>query len=952
MALRTLGVALVLGFAAEIAAQPVFTAGALGAVTAIKPAGDAVELTVGKDLVRVSFHSPSVARIWVGTQSAGGNDNFTDPAGPDAPCTANPGCVSKGIVIGNSSGVKTTFEDKGTYYEISPGASSPTGVTLRATKHPALTFSMYAGAKLLWKEAAPIHWNTTTTEQSLQAGDSPADAYFFGGGMQNGRFSHKGQKLVLSKNFDWDPGKGGGGHGGGSVPFYLSNAGFGSFRNTWADGTYDFTAPDGTAKLSHNESRFDAYFFAGDFEEVLNSYTQLVGRPFMVPMYGLGLGDSDCYHNPRHANSTRTVIAIADKFHEEEMPGSWFLVNDGYGCGYGEGPFEFPNGTKTFPHDFADLDFVVSELNQRGFVAGLWSSTGLPNIKREVAGSGTRIAKTDVGWIGNGGSQYAFDSVQVVADGIEDNSDARRYIWTVCGWAGTHRNAVMWTGDDSGSFEYIRWQLTTFVGTGFSAQAHVSGDIDGIFGGSPHTYVRDLQFKCLMTTLMSMSGWAANPDKQPWTYGEPYTSINRMYLQLKSALTPYQYTYSRIAAETGMPPVRAMALQFPEDLSTYDNHTGSAYQFMSGDWLLVAPVYRNETTRDGIYLPAGDWYDWWDDTVYQGPFTLDGYDAPLDTLPLFARAGAIIPKIPPMLHTVGNGSKPYDPMTLELYPEGNSSFSLYEDDGVTRQHEDGMFATTEISMSAMTNFSTKRKPDVVVKVSAATGKGFVGQLKERSWVLNVHSKVAPVSVTLRNSTTGDGIQIPELQSVPAVEYRPMGWFFNHLAMGDNKEKAIVYIKLPSMASNQGFEVVLSSGARSDHVGVEACDTIKHHQIQPQKFAHDVKTGLITQVGKTPAMCITVGKDSEVDSHTPALEMQKCDDEAYAGKQSWTQNSAGQFTLTSQPKSCIDTDSTDKMLELYSCHAPASAGNQAFTVDASTGHISAKGSGLCMYVRSG
>ena len=83
-----------------------------------------------------------------------------------------------------------------------------------------------------------------------------------------------------------------------------------------------------------------------------------------------------------------------------------------------------------------------------------------------------------------------------------------------------------------------------------------------------------------------------------------------------------------------------------EDLSTYDNHTGSAYQFMSGDWLLVAPVYRNATTRDGIYLPAGDWYDWWDDTVYHGPMTLDGYPAPLDTLPLFARAGAIIPQIP------------------------------------------------------------------------------------------------------------------------------------------------------------------------------------------------------------------------------------------------------------------------------------------------------------------
>lgn len=174
-----------------------------------------------------------------------------------------------------------------------------------------------------------------------------------------------------------------------------------------------------------------------------------------------------------------------------------------------------------------------------------------------------------------------------------------------------------------------------------------------------------------------------------------------------------------------------------------------------------------------------------------------------------------------------------------------------------------------------------------MRVSAAAGKGFVGQLKERSWVLNVHSKAAPISVTLRNSTTGEGIEIPEFKSVPAVEYRPMGWFFNHLAMGNHKEKAIVYIKLPPMASNEGFEVALSSGARSDHVGLEACDTVKHHQIQPQKFVHDAETGMITQVGKTPAMCVTVGKDSEVDSHTPALEMQKCGDRVYAGKQAWT-----------------------------------------------------------------
>ena len=97
----------------------------------------------------------------------------------------------------------------------------------------------------------------------------------------------------------------------------------------------------------------------------------------------------------------------------------------------------------------------------------------------------------------------------------------------------------MWTGDDSGSFEYIRWQIPTFIGCGLSGQAHVSGDVDGIFGGSAETYVRDLQMKALTTTIMVMSGWAANPDKQPWTYGEPYTTFNRASLKLKAKLTPY-----------------------------------------------------------------------------------------------------------------------------------------------------------------------------------------------------------------------------------------------------------------------------------------------------------------------------------------------------------------------------------------------------------------------------
>ena len=98
----------------------------------------------------------------------------------------------------------------------------------------------------------------------------------------------------------------------------------------------------------------------------------------------------------------------------------------------------------------------------------------------------------------------------------------------------------MWNGDNYGTWDYIRWQIATVIGSGMSAQAHTSGDVDGIFGGSPETYTRDIQWKSFLTVFMTMNGWSPN-NKQPWRNGEPYTSYARKYLKLKSQLTPYLY---------------------------------------------------------------------------------------------------------------------------------------------------------------------------------------------------------------------------------------------------------------------------------------------------------------------------------------------------------------------------------------------------------------------------
>eukprot|EP00929_Paragymnodinium_shiwhaense_P118308 TRINITY_DN90248_c0_g1_i1.p1 TRINITY_DN90248_c0_g1~~TRINITY_DN90248_c0_g1_i1.p1 ORF type:complete len:810 (-),score=176.41 TRINITY_DN90248_c0_g1_i1:293-2722(-) len=740
----------------------------LGNLTKIEVGRRNVSLTAGVDVVRVEFWRGDVVRLWLGWKGT-----FEDPARGD-------------IVVGEpDESLQVSTKDAGDYVDIGL-AGDAGGVAVRVNKSP-LRFSLLHGGSVLWAEQLGLTKNDTATFQTLSNAD---DEYFFGGGMQNGRFSHKGERIRISTDSNWADGG-----NPNAVPLYLSSAGYGVYRNTWAPGVYDFTGASSVI-AAHNETRFDAFFFVAaprDFKALLGAYTYLTGKPFMPPIYGLGMGDSDCYHNSRHGNNTHVVTAVADKYRELDIPGSWFLPNDGYGCGFGVGP-------STFPSDFKVLDAVVAELKQRGFETGLWSSTGLPNISREVSGSGVRIGKTDVGWIGNG-YKYAFDSVMQVVDGIEKNSDGRRFIWTVEGWAGTHRTAVMWTGDDTGSFEYIRWQIPTFVGTGFSAQAHVSGDVDGIFGGSPETYVRDLQFKCFMTVMMSMSGWAANPDKQPWTWGEPYTSINRMYLKLKARLTPYFYTLSRFAYDSGVPPVRALALEFPDDKWTFANHTGSAMQFMAGPSFLVAPVYKplaETTVREGIYLPAGQWVDYWNGSIVTGPLAVNNYAVPLDKLPVFVKAGAIVPMWPEKYDPLRRVA---DELTLDVYPAGKTTFELYEDDGVTRAAlEKDAFSKTLITCDAADD-ALEKGGKVRIDISATKGT-FDGAPTHRAYVLQVHTQVVPKAVAV--VANGHSQPWPLAPSLSSLDMGGSGWFYDKFASG-----GVVKIRLPAMPTASAFSVELS-----------------------------------------------------------------------------------------------------------------------------------------------
>ena len=663
-------------------------------VTAIDVDGNTATIAAPPARARVVFLAADVVRTWVAPHG-----EFTEPDGM--------------VLKTDYPGVAPEVVETEDYHLLTTEA-----VALRVYKGD-LRFGLYRpdNATRIVEEVVGLHWDGAVTTQRLTQG---RHEQYFGGGMQNGRFSHRNATINVAVSYEWNDGG-----WPNSVPFYVSTAGYGVFRHTFAPGVYSFTSP---VVLRHQEDRFDAYWFVGDAKHVIGRYTELTGRPFLPPLYGLELGDADCYrHNAnRGERHTLDALEVADGYGEREIPLGWMLVNDGYGCGY------------------EHLDTVAAGLAERNVTLGLWTSTGLPDQKREVR-TGARVRKLDVGWVGPG-YRFALSACEEAYRGIERYCDGRGFVWSPEGWAGSQRYAVHWSGDQEGSWDYIRWQIPTYAGATLSGLAYTTGDVDGISGGSAATYTRDLQWKTFLPVAMTMSGWAPT-DKQPWRHGEPYTSINRRYLQLRERLLPYFYTYSALAHRDGVGMVRPLAMEYPDDPATLREEV--RYEFLAGDAFLVAPVYEDAVVRRGIYLPAGPWIDYWTGERHRGPVWLGEYPAPLDRLPLFVKGGSIVPMWPE--GTRSWASRDTSRLDLAIYPEGRSEFSLYEDDGVTRQYAEGRYAWQRFSVDAA-------ETEVQVTIGPSVGE-YAGRPERRSYLLRVYGGGPPGVIETPAVPTGDSLTV-------------------------------------------------------------------------------------------------------------------------------------------------------------------------------------------------
>ena len=508
---------------------------------------------------------------------------------------------------------------------------------------------------------------------------------------------------------------------------------------------------------------------------------------------------------------------VLDTYQEYDMPLGFFLPNDGYGAGYGQNGYYKTGGVdedgSSSAERLAAVEANVQNLaeftkyaNSKGVATGLWTQSYLvpdsnPNtywhllrdFAAEVKTGGVTTLKTDVAWVGNGYSMQ-LDGVKMAYETVTTSVGMRPNIISLDGWAGSQRYNSVWTGDQSGGqWEYIRFHIPTYIGQSLSGNPNIGSDMDGIHGGAPLIAARDYQWKSMTPQMLDMDGWGAYV-KAPYTHGDPYTGISRMYLKLKAQMMPYTYTNAYAAAnidtgngDTGLPMVRAMFLEFPED--DYAASKAMQYQYMYGPSLLVAPVYQDTAAddegndiRNNIYLPNDDgeetiWIDYFTGEQYQGGQAINGYDAPLWKLPLFVKNGAIIP----MYEENNNPETDLDKSNriVEFWPAGSTEYTVIEDDGSTMTNEtteDEEYGTID-HISYGGHVSTKLTSVVEDGTATLTAEASEGSYdgydknKNTEFIVNVSEE--PESIVAKNGDQ-ELEKIVEVDSLAAFEEKVPG----------------------------------------------------------------------------------------------------------------------------------------------------------------------------------
>ncbi len=345
----------------------------------------------------------------------------------------------------------------------------------------------------------------------------------------------------------------------------------------------------------------------------------------------------------------------------------------------------------------------------------------------------------------------------VTEEAIEETfGNVRPFIVCRSGHSGIQRYAQTWSGDNRTCWESLEYNIATMLGMSLSGVANQGSDVCGFFGPSPEPelMVRWIQNGIFQPRFSIHSVNTDNTVTEPWMYHE-YTGYVRDAIRFRYRMFPYLYSLMARAHVLGLPIMEPMCSAFQDDPACYDE----GVDFMVGDSLLVANVVTAGAVTRKVYLPAGEqFYDFDSRQRYEGGQTIE-VPVDLGTIPLFVRAGGIVPLAGEQLSNLA--TQQVSRLHLLCAPDRDNQFALYEDDGTTRDYERGAFRRTLIDMRAGER-----------AVFTFTHEGEFPTAIESVQLDVIHREKAPYWVSL------DGERLPHFLDRRVFEESEIGWYYS------------------------------------------------------------------------------------------------------------------------------------------------------------------------------
>ncbi len=542
-----------------------------------------------------------------------------------------------------------------------------------------------------------------------------------------------------------------------SIPFFYHQNGpdgamAASFLDNGYRAEYEFSGPE-EYRITFTGGQYTEYVFAGpDMPDILTDYTWLTGRAAPPPLWALG------YHQCRWAGySQDQVEAIGRRHRDDAVPcdALWLDIEymDGYrvftwnteqfpdvpgmlerlseqgfrvitivdpGVKYDPGYAVFDQGRErgvfartaggdiyigqVWPGNTAFPDFVTEEAR------AWWGELNAEHVRSGLAGIWNDMNEPATGDIsslpmrfGEGEhphekfrNQYALLMAMGTREGLlAAMPTLRTFILSRSGFAGIQRYAANWMGDNLARWDHLWLSIGMGAGLGISGQPFVGADIGGFAGDTnAELLVRWMQYGTL-TPFCRNHSIIGNVDQYAWAFGAVIEDLIRAAIELRYRLLPYIYSSFQRTTETGEPLQRPMIFDHQYDGAVRDLDD----QYLFGRDLLVAPVVEAGITARSVYLPAGEWYDWHSGELLPGESFVVA-STPLDRIPIYAGAGAVIPMWPEAPPSTSG----YHPELVELHAfvpgsDATRESRLVEDDGLTLSDGRPRSYTTTITLT-------------------------------------------------------------------------------------------------------------------------------------------------------------------------------------------------------------------------------------------------------------